>query len=293
MRKFNPPQLTRRNLLATLPMTWLSGASDVMTAAEPAVVIPPYNTLSEEEEIALGRKFSAEYEKQVEILHHPVIDSYLTTVVKTLGRYSRHPSWPYRVKVVNTREINACTVPGGFIFVQRGLLEFIGEESELAGALAHEVGHAVARHGTNQMMLDFLARNLYETVKKNLLLNNTIVQRIIEQLGGPVVILAQLKYTRENETEADLLGFYEMVRAGWHPNGMVKFFNRIQKFEGPQSLVDEILSDHPASAERTRVITKELQTATLPPNLREQSISFKSMKAVLKSLPPAPPPSKR
>jgi len=267
----------------------------LLKAVEPKVSTPSFNTLTEQEEIALGRKFAAQYEKNVQILAIPAIDAYLNGIMRQLGNASQKPSWPYRMKVVNTSDINASAVPGGALYVQRGLLEFVDDENEMVGAMAHEVGHVVARHTTNQLMAAFLARNLYEKVKKNLMLENTIVEQIIEALGGPIVMLAQLKYSRENESEADLLGFYEMYRAGWHPNGLLKFFLRLQQIEGRQTALDVMLSDHPATAERARVLRNELTVVKIAAPMRVQSPQFLALKLALKALPPAPkaPPKKQ
>ena len=127
---------------ALLPATMLH-------AVEPRVRDEPYNTLTEEEEIALGRKFSAEYEKKVEILKNPLIDVYLNRVVRKLGDASQRPHWPYQVKVVNSPIINAIAIPGGFLYVNRGLLAYVEDENEMAGALAHRIGapHTVIASG--------------------------------------------------------------------------------------------------------------------------------------------------
>jgi len=262
----------------------------LLRGAEPKVVTPSYNTLTREEELALGQKFSAEFEKHVDILRNPVIDAYLNGIVKKLGDNSQAPYWPYRVKVVNSSEVNASAIPGGFLYLRRGLLEFVEDENEMVGALAHEVGHVVARHTTNQLALTFIARNLYETVKKSLLTDDNVFRRIIEKLGGAVFMVAQLKYSRENESEADLLGFYEMLRAGWHPNGLLKFFTRMQQIEPEQSRVAVMLSNHPASAERARVMRRELELVQVRAPLREQTVQFKLLKTALGLLPAPPKP---
>jgi len=281
---------TRRELFGALAGTAIFAAQG--HAVEPKVSTPSFNTLSEAEEIALGRKFAGQYEAKVQILRHAAIDAYVTDIVRRLGAASQKPTWPYRVKVVNTSEINASAIPGGALYLQRGLLEFVEDENEMVGALAHEIGHIVARHTTNQLMAAFLARNLYEKVKKNLMLDNTIVEQIIEALGGPLVLLAQLKYSRENESEADLLGFYEMLRAGWHPNGLLKFFTRLQKLEGNRNVIDVMLSDHPATDERARVLRQELAAVKVSTPLREQSVQFQALKLAFKAMAPAPPPPK-
>jgi predicted Zn-dependent protease len=278
-------------------MAGLLGASVLVSpallhAVEPHVVDKPYNTLTEEEEIALGRKFSEEYEKKVEIMHNPVIDAYLNSIIHKLGNASQRPHWPYQVKVVNSAVVNACAIPGGFLYLQRGLLEYVEDENEMVGAMAHEVGHVVARHTTNQLVLTFLARNLYERVKQNVLRNNEVISRVIEALGGPVVLLAQLKYSRENESEADMLGFYEMLRAGWHPNGLLKFFTRMEQNERGRTRFDVMLSDHPASADRAETIRRELASVKITAPLTEQTVQFKALKEALKLMPPAPKPAK-
>jgi predicted Zn-dependent protease len=101
-------------------MAGLLGASTLVSpallhAVEPHIQDKPYNTLTEEEEIALGRKFSEEYEKKVEIMHNPVIDAYLNHIIRKLGDASQRPHWPYQVRVVNSAVVNACAIPGGFL----------------------------------------------------------------------------------------------------------------------------------------------------------------------------------
>jgi predicted Zn-dependent protease len=190
--------------------------------------------------------------------------------------------------VVNSREVNASAIPGGFMYLQRGLLEFVEDENEMVGALAHEIGHVVARHTTNQLMLMFIARNLYQQVKRNILQDNEVIAEIIEALGGPLVMLAQLKYSRENESEADLLGFYEMLRAGWHPNGLIKFFARLRQMEGSRTPVDVMLSDHPDTGDREQTLRRELASVRITAPLKEQSVQFQNVKGVLRTLPAAP-----
>jgi len=287
-------ELSRRRFVG---LAGLLGASALVSpallhAVEPHIVDKPYNTLTEEEEIALGRKFSAEYEKKVEIMHNPVIDAYLTNIIHKLGNASQRPHWPYQVKVVNSAVVNACAIPGGFLYLQRGLLEYVEDENEMVGAMAHEVGHVVARHTTNQLVLNFLAKNLYDRVKKNVLLNNDVIARVIEALGGPVVLLAELKYSRQAESEADMLGFYEMLRAGWHPNGLLKFFTRMEQNERGRTPFDVMLSDHPSSADRAAAIRRELASVQIRTPLVEQTVQFKALKEALRLMPPAPKSAK-
>ena len=124
-------------------------------------------------------------------------------------------------------------------------------------------------------------------------LENDVIANVIEMLGGPVLLLAQLKYSRDNEAEADLLGFYEMLRAGWHPNGLLKFFTRLQQNEGSRNPIDTMLSDHPATADRIDAIWRELASVKVTEPLVEQSFQFIALKSALQFLPPAPAPARR
>jgi beta-barrel assembly-enhancing protease len=280
---------SRRRFLELAGLSGIMGlVSPLLHAVEPKVVDQPYNNLSEEEELALGRKFSAEYEKKVEIIDNPLIDAYLNDIVRKLGDASQRPKWPYQIKLVNSADVNASAIPGGFLYLQRGLLEFVQDENEMVGVIAHEVGHVVARHTTNALVLDFIARSIYEQVKKNILLDNDVIANLIETMGGPVVLLAKLKYTRENEAEADMLGFYEMYRAGWNPNGLLKFFTRLQAAEGSSNIFQVMLSDHPATADRANAIRRELAEVKPTTPLTEQSFQFLALKTALQMMPPAP-----
>jgi predicted Zn-dependent protease len=280
-------KLSRRAFLSLAgPAVMLPGAW--LRAEEPRVVNQPYNTLSEEEEIELGRKFAAELEKKVEILDAPEIQSYANRIVKRLGAASQRPEWPFQAKVVNTAQVNAFAIPGGSLYVNRGLLEFVEDENELAGVLAHEVGHVVARHTTNQLVLNFIARHLFEQVKRNIFLNNDVIARLIEALGGPVYMLAQLQYSRENESEADMLGFYEMLRAGWNPVGLSRFFTRLAQRTGPSNPLSVMLSDHPASSDRAAAVRREMQEVNVTAPAVMKPAAFHSMKEQLEDLPPAP-----
>lgn len=277
----NPtPALSRRLFLG------LSAAA-VLPAVEPKVTVPAYNTLTDAEEISLGRKFAGSLEQKLPILDVPILNRYVNTLLTTLGRASRRPNLAYPAKVVNTTDVNAVSLPGGYIFVFRGLLEAVRTEGELVSVLAHEIGHVAARHSANQMMLDFRARQVYELVKQNLELRNTVIEQVLEKFGGPVLVLARLRYSRENEFDADMLGLYNLIRAGWDPSGMVSFFHRLNAARpSSHDWLQDALSTHPQPTERARRIQAEVASLRMPDGLQSDSVSFEAMKLGLKLLPP-------
>lgn len=260
-------------------------AAAAVRAAEPRVSVPSYNTLTDAEEIALGRKFAGQLEKEMPILQIGALDNYVNGIVTELGRKSRRPNLRYVAKVVNTTDVNAVSLAGGHIFVFRGLLESVRNESELVGVLAHEVGHVVGRHSANQLMLNFRARQVYEIVKKNIELQNKVIEQIIEKFGGAAVMLAMLRYDREQEFEADLFGFYNMIRAGWDSEGMISFFRRSNLAAKESNWLEDALSTHPNPAVRARRLQAEAATLRMPADLSQDSVSFRAMKVGLRLLP--------
>ncbi len=225
-------------------------------------------------------------QRECEIVSHPIVDRYLSGIVNRLARQSQRPNLPYTIKLVNSMEVNASSLPGGFLYVNRGLLQFAGREDELVAALAHEIGHVVARHATNQLLLTFSARRLLQTAVQNLNTNNGVLETLIARFGGAVAMLALLHFSRENEMEADLLGFYEMLRAGWNPGGFLHLFERLAKTERDDpSLLSHYFASHPSSTARAAVIQHELTEVNVPTDAKESSVSFAAFRVAMKLLP--------
>lgn len=263
---------------------WWGGAA--MWAEEPHITISPLNKLSDEDEIELGRRFAAEYEKETEVISNILIDKYLGAMVLGLAENSQRPNLPYQIKLVNSHVPNACSLPGGRLYVNRGLIELIDNEAELAATLAHEVGHIVGRHTVNSLMLTFTARQMVKPVLENLHKANDVVEKIIEKLGGAVAMVAMLQFSRADESQADLLGFYEMLRAGWDPRGFLVLFAHIEEVEAHSGGVSNpFLSDHPATPERAAAIRHELEENRIPQGAANDSIKFQLFKKAMMLLP--------
>jgi predicted Zn-dependent protease len=267
--------------------------SKSVLADEPIVADHSRGNVSDDEEIELGKKFGEQLEKEVEIVQNPIIDEYLSAMVRDLAAKSQRPNMPYYIKLVNTKEVNACSIPGGGLYLNRGLLELLTSEDELAATLGHEIGHVVGRHVINRLVLTFQARALLKPVLDNLNKNNGVVQQIILKFGGAVAMLAMLHFSREDEAQADLLGFYECLRAGWDPHGFVKEFEMIDKLEKSSGGVPiPFLSDHPPTPARLAAMRHEITLVTIPPDAKTDSMGFHACKAAMRLLPPPPTPRK-
>jgi predicted Zn-dependent protease len=284
---------SRRSLLRLTAALPAVGGAALLQASEPEISVPSYNDLTDRQEIEFGRKAAAEYDAKLPILHIGPLEDYCNSMVVKLGRASKRPNMDYKARVINTMEVNAFSIMGGHLWVYRGLLEFAQNESELAGVLAHEVGHVVGHHCANKLATVLQAKHIWAQVKDNVLLQNPVIQQIIQKLGGPLAMLALLKYERDQEFQADMFGFYELLRTGWDPNGIIHMFERLRDATGGDpDLIRKIQQDHPPLGERVARFRKEMSSVRMPAKTTTDSFSFKAMKLGLKILPPPAKPQK-
>ena len=183
-----------------------------------------FNVLSESDEIALGREFSREIEREIKLFTDPEVVRYVDELGQTLVRHSKRSNIHYYIKVVDTDEVNAFALPGGFLYVNRGLISIADTESELAGVISHEIGHVVGRHGakalTRQLGLEIVLGMITGR-------NPTGVQRVASQLAAIGGIFSMLHYSREAEREADALAVENLREAGYDPDGVAAFFEKL------------------------------------------------------------------
>ncbi len=264
-----------------------------LCADEPTPSRAFYNTFNDEEEIAMGRKAAEETDKQLPILNEPLLTVYLSSLGQKVARASRRPQIQYSFKIVNTDAVNAFSLPGGYIYVNRGLLGFTLTESELAGVLAHEIGHVVAYHSMNDVARRWLVdQGMYQLQKAGILTDQQMVDSL-QRLGGPMLLFVDRKFNREEESEADMLGMYNATRAGYDPQGLVSFLARLTQFTGIPSLVEGLLMNHPLPGERVKALRAELREHPAPKGLTRDSLGFKASKLQVNALPPPPPPRKQ
>jgi beta-barrel assembly-enhancing protease len=197
-------------------------------------------------EVALGRQLAAETERSMKLVNDPLISEYVNRVAQNIVLNS-DAKVPFTIKVVDANEINAFALPGGFLYVNRGVIDSADNEAEMAGVIAHEVAHVAARHGVEQASKGELVN--YASIP--LIFVGGWGGYIAQQVAGLAIPLGFLKFTRAAEKEADRLGAQYMWAAGYDPNAMITFFEKIQAQEkkNPGTLA-KIFSSHPMTGDR-------------------------------------------
>ena len=255
--------------------------------------------LSEEEEVAVGRTAAAEIEKGLELLSDDLVTSYISDLGRAVAAESARNSLTYHFTVVNTSEINAFALPGGFIYVNRGLIEAADNEDELVGVLGHEIAHVVARHGAEQVQRAAYA-NLGLSVLGSILGNGAGAQ--IGQVAAEMATAGTfMRFTRDAEREADRLGAENVVSVGRDPRGMITFFEKLGALrDGQANVVERFFASHPDPDERISNIEdllaaqgrRDLSRSTQLEDDRTASVErFGEVKRRLAALPPPPDPS--
>ena len=283
----NRPAVSRDRILIWAPAIAVLGCITILAASEPSVSVPGYNQFSERDESKIGDALTREFEARYPVLDNSLLNSYVAGVTQRLGQHSRRPELTYACKILNVAEVNAFSLPGGHIYVTRGMLDFTQTENELAAVIAHEIGHVAGRHALNRFSLELRSKSLWESVRRVLPdVAGDGIERAFQALGMPLVDMLAFRYDRANESEADLLGFYNLVRSGWNPAGQIRCLERIQSPASASSaLLADLRATHPDAGERSRTISAELKEVTLSSSLDDDSMAFKAMKLGLNLLP--------
>lgn len=218
------------------------------------------NFYSIEKEIALGKQLSEEVQKESKLVSDPIVTEYVSRVGQNLARNS-DAKVPFTFYMIDDRSINAFALPGGFVFVNSGLMEAAETEAELAGAMAHEIAHVAARHITRQATRSQLA-NL---ATMPLILMGGWTGYAIRQGAGAGIPMAFLKFERGFESEADYLGLQYMYSAGYDPTASIDIFERLLSLQrNKPGALARVFSTHPMNEERIRKTQKEIEEI-LPP----------------------------
>jgi len=238
------------------------------------------NFYSLQHEIALGKQLAQEVDRSAKFITDPVVTEYVSRVGQNLVRNS-DAQVPFTIKVIDSDQINAFALPGGFFYVNSGLILHADEESELAGVMAHEIAHVCARHGTKN------------ATKGDIMQMATIPLMVLGPAGWAGYAIYQgvqfmipmtfLKFSRDAEREADYLGLQYMYKAGYDPNSFVSFFEKVQALEKKQpGTVPKIFSTHPLTPDRIEAAQKEI--STILPTREEYIVSTSEFDLVKRRL---------
>jgi predicted Zn-dependent protease len=244
--------------------------------------------VSEDQEVALGRHNAEEINAHLPLVRDAAVTAYVDSLGMAIARTTPRAELQWRFFVVNSPQVNAFALPGGFVYVNRGLIERAERLDELAGALGHEIGHVVRRHSVRQLEKQ---RGANVAVALGCTLTRLCegdVARTAIQVGGAALFA---RYSREDEAEADSEAVVNVVRAGIDPRGIPSLFERLLEERRTSPMrIEAFFASHPMEEDRIRATRREI--AALDParldGLRRDDEAYQRFKARLASLPPAP-----
>jgi beta-barrel assembly-enhancing protease len=257
----------------TRPRTWIIAfclATLTSVAAGPVaaqtVIKPGFNLFSPQQDQEIGRQSADAAEKQLPILDDQSIEAYVDRIGKRLAAVAPGPKYPYQFKVVNASDINAFALPGGYLYVNRGLIEAAKNEGQLAGVIGHEIAHVALRHGTSQASKAYLAQAGLGILGGLVGKDDRSTEQTIAVVGGFGLNTLFLKFSRKAEEQADITGAQMMAAAGFDPADMVDFFEILAGEQGRDpGKVEQFFSSHPAPANRAARINEEIALLTVKP----------------------------
>ncbi len=262
-------------------------ATSTWVGAQTKITAPP-NKYTPEQDVQLGEKAAQQVEQQMPVLSNRQVQAYVETIgrrlVAAIPPQFQHPQFHYVFKVVDAKDENAFALPGGPMFVCRGMIEAVKNDGELAGVMAHELSHVALRHGTAQAT----KATPYEIGE----IAGQILGSIVGGTAGGIISAgsqfgigtAFMRFSREYEKQADLLGSHIMAAAGYDPRDMAAVFQMLEQQGGPGA--PEWLSDHPNPGNRQAYITREAEALHVT-NAARSTGELPTVQADLRRLPPA------
>jgi predicted Zn-dependent protease len=212
------------------------------------------NWYSLENEVQMGREYSKAIEVSAKWIEDPAVVEYVNRIGQNLGRNS-DAAVPFTIKVIDSEEINAFALPGGFLYVTSGLVLSTQEEAELAGVMAHEIAHVAAHHASRQMTRS----NMFALASLPLIFVGGGLGVALREAAGLAIPLGMTKFSRGFEAEADYLGVEYLYKAGYDPQAFISFFERVQTAEKQNpGLIAKAFSTHPQTADRVKKTQREI-----------------------------------
>ncbi len=268
-------------------MIWSMAMMPIAAAAQTRISMPK-NKFKVQDDVKLGRDASVEIEKQFPVLNDRQANQYVQDVgqklVAAIPSQFRQPAFDYNFQVVNASDINAFALPGGPMYVNRGMIQAAKNEGEMAGVMAHEISHVALRHATAQQTKQGSVGNTLGTL--GLILGGYVLGGQGGAQAGAIAAAAwQTKYSRDYETQADYLGSQIMADAGYDPRDLANMFQTIAGEGGGRG--PEFLSSHPDPGNRFQKINQEAQRLNVSSNPIKITREFERIQAKMRGLPPS------
>jgi Zn-dependent protease with chaperone function len=253
------------------------------TKLKPATSGPP------QDDIKMGLSAATEAEKQLVLIKNPEATAYITALGNSLvAKAPNDNKFPFTFKIVDDKSINAFALPGGPLYVNRGAIEAADNEAQIAGVIGHEAGHVILRHGMAQAKKSQLAQGFIGGLSA--IFGNSTVGQLAGAAGAFAGSSILLRYSRDAESQADLMGTQILFDSGYDPTAMAVFFDKLaQDHKGSKS--EQFFSNHPIPENRVKKVNDEIQRiGTVPPNPRTDTAAFQRTKKLLLAMPDPPKP---
>jgi predicted Zn-dependent protease len=247
-------------------------------------------SISDEQEVAFGRENAEKINEALPLVTDPRATAYLSELGRAIASRTSRSDLQWHFAIVNSDEVNAFALPGGYIYVNRGLIDRAERLEQLAGVVGHEIGHVVERHSVEQMKKTTGANVVVTLICAVTSLCESGLSQVAINVAGTAILA---RYSRADEIEADSQAVVNVVNAGIHPSGIPEFFEALllERSRNP-TIFDTFLASHPV--EESRVDYTQRLIAAFDPDRLNDLVSddprYQEFRAVLNSLPPAPPP---
>jgi len=276
-----------RRLLAAEMLVFILSASAAAITKDQLRVKLGFNLFSPQQDIQVGRENAADVDKKLPLVNDPEVVRYLNNLGRRLASFAPYNNdYPWTFKMLNSKDINAFALPGGYSYVTRGAFEAAEDEAQLAGVMAHEISHVALRHGTSQASKMMMAQMPLAILGGMLGQSSSLTAQLAELGLGFGVNSLMLKNSRTAESQADEVGTYILHQAGYDPHALEQFFQIIEK-KYPQRTL-QFFSDHPNPENRVKDLDAFIATLGPSPGRTTNSRDFEAVKKRLLGM--APPP---
>lgn len=259
-----------------------------LAGADRTKLKPGWNIFSAEQDVEMGKRLSATAEAQLPMLEDLRVNGYLNRLGRKLAEFAPGTKYPYEFHCVNSKQVNSFALPGGQVYIYRGVIEEADDEAQLAGVMAHEISHVALRHGTNQATRQEMSSGLFGILGG--VVGGGSVGTITSQISNGVIVGSVLvRYSRTSETQADILGTQILYDSGYDPRAMAQFFENAQNDAKKKSRVAALFADHPIPERRIERVDEEIdKMGGSLKDSKTDSPEFREIRRYILSLPIVP-----